>query len=661
MNECLRVPRYEQRPPCAGRRPLAGLRCAVGLILLLCLFPRLMAAEGMRLIDAHDHLRPGLPWRLQLAGQALPAAAFPLRLRVRLEAGPQVLAAADERIHDPRAWQLERSIYLLPETPLAADDLRWVAELAGSDGRSLGRLRGPLQSSGQLMQAAAGVRPDPDADPLLGLWWQQSEALLASQRLASLQHATRLLDRLATGAAALRRHRQQRIRQEAWRSPDDGSLQATLLALPETAAHGSVLWLHATGDDDGGLDWHPELPPSLQELRQHGQAILAPSPAGDGHWRDLARSRARAALAQAQVWLPESPPLLVADGAAADAGLWLLARSPWAWRGLLLIDPRPLPASDSRLAHPLPQQLHDPLAYAPQVTRCAVAVLHHSGAYAETLRQLRAADPSGLWQARSLRSNAELTTWLTRLTAPSRDGVWELRSPLPLDLGGIALVQPSDWGSAMILRGELSAGHLLASGIADLRSDFPIHSLNGRDWRPPAAAPGVHKRLGSCLGLPQLPLTEGFALVVGTGGHPGVTERNRRNAEAFLAAWEAHAHGSPPLIMADEPIPEDRHLICFGTPRTHPVLRRAWADAPPPLHWDERQVRFQDRSWLRDTSGLVLCWPDGTRPSRCVLAIAGERAPQLYGEGLPCAQLPDLSIIDGDGRLMQHVFSVDWQ
>ncbi len=637
------------------------------VLVLCCLLTSGIAAAQLQRVAGHDYIRPGLMWRLVLRGSQLPAGGPPLRLRVQLIADQQVLAASSLQLTNPATWQLDWPVQLIPDAPTTTASIHWTARLY-QDQQLLTQANGGLLSVQQLVEHARTVQPTTTAEPPLRFWWQQAMTLLrGSRRLGDWRLAAQLCQRLERPQAALAEHRKQSERLEAFISPDDGSLQPVRLWLPEgPPRRPSVVILHRPSQVPTKGSWRPALPETAQALLLAGHAVIQPYPAADIAWQDVAIRRLPAAVAAVAAWCPTQQPLLVAEGSAADAALVLLGQTPWSWTGALLLTPRPRPPQEPSSALPATWQawlasLPHPLSAAPQLSRCHLAVSGQTTAYADRLRAIAQADPTGLWLARPLPDKRSLLDWLGRIQAPSPAGAWEIRSPLPLDLGPLQLRQPQTWGEALLIRGELRSGELLATNLADLSLDWPLHHLNGNAWQPPSVDQPV-KRLGQCLGLPGLATSAPFAVVIGSGEHAGITARNQTNARSFLRAWGRHAHGQPSIYQDDDPaIPNETNLLCFGSPRSHRILQQAWASRPPPVRWQERELLLNERRFLRDDSAIILCWPDARQPHRCLVAIDGANAARLFQEGAPLQGLPDLSIIDGQDRLTQRIFTVDWR
>lgn len=211
---------------------------------------------------------------------------------------------------------------------------------------------------------------------------------------------------------------------------------------------------------------------------------------------------------------------------------------------------------------------------------------------------------------------------------PAGDRAWDgaARRRLDLALAAAAAVAPLD-----------AARGVVVAPVAVRDPPFPVQRTGARTdpawWRAVLAPP-----------LPAPPRPAGwadapFVVVVGTAEHAAAVAANRRLAEAFRAAWAAHAHAVLDLVddTVDPAVLVDRNLVLVGNPRSNRVLARL---APSlPFAWDHRVVTAPDgRTILRATGPSLACTarlPDG----RSLLVLDG--APPPWGDGLPLAGQPD--------------------
>jgi hypothetical protein len=141
-----------------------------------------------------------------------------------------------------------------------------------------------------------------------------------------------------------------------------------------------------------------------------------------------------------------------------------------------------------------------------------------------------------------------------------------------------------------------------------------------------------------------------FMLVVGTGEHAAARRANRRLADAFRAAWAAHAHAIAPELpdTADVAALAGRNLVLIGNPRSNRVLANLGLQLP--VVWDHRQVSGPGGFTAVRAAGPAIALSARLADGRAVLILDGAAPP--WGDGLPLADRGDSLLIppDGDGR-----------
>jgi hypothetical protein len=159
---------------------------------------------------------------------------------------------------------------------------------------------------------------------------------------------------------------------------------------------------------------------------------------------------------------------------------------------------------------------------------------------------------------------------------------------------------------------------------------------------------------------PALDYADGpFSVVLGSGEHAAALEQVRRNGRAFLDAWAARSQGDADWYWdreAEALLTADRHLVCFGNPRSNGLLARLFPEGRGlPLRWDLRQISHpaSGRSWLRDQSTVVLRLPHPRHPGRWLYLCDGPDLAPLLGEALPLAGIDGLVLIDHEGQFFR--------
>lgn len=216
---------------------------------------------------------------------------------------------------------------------------------------------------------------------------------------------------------------------------------------------------------------------------------------------------------------------------------------------------------------------------------------------------------------------------------------------------GMAVVEPYPAGDrdghGVLAR---RAAALLVLAGTELPAGLPLHVVDPARGDPARAAtwttaPGLLPappagHLAAWAGGP-------FVVVVGSSEHLAAARANRALAEAFVAAWAAHAHGIPPVVDERSFDPgrwRGHHLVLIGNPRSNRV---AAAVLPAlPLTWDDREVRWPQGASARSARAAVaLCVP--LAADRVALLLDG--GPAWAPTGLPLADARGDWLVRGAG------------
>lgn len=518
-----------------------------------------------------------------------------------------------------------------------------------------------------------------DRDPLPWLWVEQAAALAqAAPSVATVNALTALDDALegwlagtrpvaTPGSTALR----------ALRDPVDGSVQPYRVHLPSGAGPWPVaLLLTRQAGTPAKERWPGPDPQLLAAARAAGCALVEPYPAGDPGWSGLGPGRAGRTLdaaLTADPRLARAPVALIGAGAGAQAAVLLAEQRPDAWAAVVLVEaiwneppgggverwlagrhvggtrPEHLAATPVAVCGPTPPGLR------PWLARLRAA----GGVPSE---DLPAPTDPGLW------------TWLAAARATPGPGLGVAREYLawePGPLGPVRVEELSTWGEPGRVGWRPGPPPALTThGIARLAApDAPPDLIrDGRRFAAPRGRPDpARKVLGQACG-PLAAYADGpFTVVVGGAENEAAAVANRELAQAFAAAWIAHAQGAP-RVVADRDFRaaehDGRHLVLIGNPRSNAVLRALVADGLRlPVTWDERSVRIGALTWPRaERRSIALAWPHPARDGRLLVVLDG--APGWAGRGLPLAGLPDLAVGPAPGSerpSLRQLFASDWR
>jgi hypothetical protein len=641
------------------------------------------AAGGLRLVRSDEVVRLGLVFRCRVE-RAVDSAEFdrgPVVVQVALEQAGRQLAADEFTL--ARLGQLRDGleIALVPQAPAPSDEPAMLHVVVANPQRSaiqrLDReLTTPLRLQRALERAYRRVLDDPHGRvaPLPALWAEQAGELMASG--ASLRTCAFLAELAARMSAWREDQRPVPLASAtlALRDPVDGSVQPLRLHLPaDPAAAPLALVLGDARETPGKAAW-PALPAAwLAAAQAAGVAVVEAYPAGDAAWRGVGPRRALLALAaagQACPTLHGERVALVGVGSGAAAAIALAEQQPDRWASLTLVDaalPSPPDAADGALGG---LALLQPGARPAHLVGLQVAMVGDADAGAAA------------WQRRLERAGGES---LTGFQDPSGPAFWsaiaravslparEYVVPAPGRYGPVLVEQLAAWGAAASLRVEAEAPLRLAtSGIARLALAVPGPALvDGQPIRTGSAPPAPSKAAGQAQGPLSGYADAPFVVVVGTGEHAAAAADNRQLAQAFLAAWSAHAQGRPPQVDDRALGPGDfpgRNLVLIGNTRSNAVLKQlAEQDRAFPIAWDSRSLTTLGSSFLRsEHRAVALAWPHPAHDGRLLVVLDGAPAWRDQGRlrGVPLAGLPDLVVggeHPGDPPALQKLFDNRWR
>lgn len=644
----------------------------LGILALLAAISPVSAGEAPALAiePGEAWVRAGLAFRCRVA-TAAPTddpARGPYRLHLGLVQGGATLAeAAFELVN---LGQLEQGVEavlfprpaggVLDERPVLLQAVLTnpaISEVARAERRldTPLALQRALEADWQAFRQGGPTAPEP------ALWFEQAgERMLEGASLAALAELAAIRARLAewrsgrwapaAGDAEL-----------AIRDPVDGSVQPYRVHLPPGAARAPVVLALLGGEAPVGKARWPALPEAwLAAARSAGVAVVQAYPAGDRSWTGVAPRRALLALADACARLPRldgARVALVGGAAGATGAIALAERHPGRFVALALVAPRL--ASEAWDAVPRPDQPGGRPAH------LVALPLFISGD----------GDPAiAAWHARVARAGGTPTVgfpgpetpafWSTLARSAAPGAPRELVFPVPARHGTVTVERLARWGEPGFVRWD-GPHTLRAVGIAALTCSDRAVAIAGLE--PVAAPAGPRKAFGQATG-PLAAYADGpFVVVVGTGEHLAARRDNRALADAFVAAWAAHAHGRPPLVEDAAFVAVDwqhHHLVLIGNARSNRVLAALQSKAVGlPARWDARNLMVGARTWPRhERRAFALAWPHPAADGRLLVVLDG--APAWSAEGPPLAGLPDLVVgaaAPGDGPALRVTMDGAWR
>ena len=629
----------------------AGVRT---LLLFILLLPFLLtAADHLRIADCDAVVRPGLPFRCRIerdpgteSGKgpwtlmvALNQNGIPVvNLDFAIERLAQVRAGIDAVLLPPRGISDQAPLRLHVVLASASRDLIEQSERILPTPAFLWR---EAERAGRRALAVGDdVRPR--------LWLEQAtelahlnQSLFHLDRLASL---TRRLDAWAAGERPVTTA--SGGLELAFADPVDSSVQPLRLHLPVGDVRAIAVLLGNHPAPVIKAEWNGPAAAWLAAASASGLAVVEVYPAGDRFWNGVGLRRAGCALAAARAtWPPlaRAPAALVGIGAGAGGAVALAEREPLLWHGLGLIAPRPFDDAETGDAAQLWSGLNRPGRWPGNLANLPIIC---SGPLPDRLE---------IWRGRLESAGGSL---VANLAEPNIPAFWR-------SLADNAAVQPRPpqrWTVQDPGRyGDVTVQALTTWGVPGTLV------ATGQGWTAEGLVLGLGGTKGKIFGRATGPLaayaTGPFVVVVGTAEHAASVADNRELAARFIAAWRAHAHGTPPLIDDSAFRARDwprHHLVLVGNPRSNRVLATLVDAENLPLLWDGRELRCGEIRLLRSLRAPVaLCQPHPANDGRLLVILDG--APAWTGSGLPLAGAPDLVLGPPEQPLMRRLFSNDWR
>ena len=639
-------------------------------------------APTLTITDADALVRQGVLHRCQvlLVGTIGDA---PATLTVALLQGNRELARVDLALGAGDQLRHPARVVLGPVTAVDPTGAlpRLVASLDGAGVRLTATrvLALPAAAQARLQTLYDRLRASGDQDPLPWLWVEQGAALAQSAPSVANTRALLALDDAIeawlAGTRTVAVAGGSTVR--ALRDASDGSVQPYRVHLPAgTGPWPVALLLNRMAAAPAKESWPGPEPALIAAARAAGYALIEAYSAGDVGWNGLGPLRARRALDAAlagDARLARTPVALIGLGAGAQAAVLLAEQSPDAWAALLLVDA----GWSEPPAEGLERWLAGRHLGGTRAEHLASTPIAIAGATPPAMRpwlaRLRAAGavPS---EGLPAPSQPDCWAWLAAARVTPGPGLRVARDYVawePGALGPLRIDELSTWGEPGRIGWRPGPPPALTTrGVArlDVPDAQPGLTVDGRRFAAPRGRSALPaKVVGQACG-PLAAYADGpFTLVIGTTEHDAAAAANGDLAQAFAAAWIAHAHGTPRHVLDRDFRAEQhlgRHLVLVGNPRSNGVLRALVADGLRlPVTWDERNLRIGEQSWPRaERRALALAWPHPAHDGRLLVVLDG--APAWGLRGLPLAGLPDLALGPGPDSTrptLRRLFACDWR
>ncbi len=624
-------------------------------------------------------VRTGLVWRATVTG-SIPEAHFesgPYQMRVTLTQAETVIASED--IYLTKLGQLVPGVHLaLPINPSQRPDQPITALVTVTN-----QQQRYTQVAQQLLETPISIQRSleshhktalerqPVLDPLPALWFEQVGELMLGQANLQTCEALRSLEQQISNWLA---HGTLDSTLQALRDPIDGSLQPWRLHMPiSDSVRAVVLTLRSDESPLRKSAWPPLPPTWINAARSNHIAMIEIYAAGDRDWSGVANARARIVLAHALKMYPTLQGVpVVAFGVdrGAQGAIALIEQTPEFFSALALFNPV---ISQSESPSLSPQfEWHN-------LQRSGMRPAHLVG----TPIILNAVENAG---ARSWLARMRLTSTLITddTDSPQSAKFWQkcaesqtMTSPnewlvlTPGRYGRVIVDEMNEWGITGTLHWR-TPKELITTGIKRFRvTDGASIVVNGSPYReivsPKDSTSSPRKVFGQAVGSAESYAERAFTLVIGTGESAAALSANRALANAFTAAWVAHAHGRPRTIDDSQFKAEEqlgRHLVLVGNSRSNSVLAKLLTNITAfPATWTTRTLTIADKNWLRsEQRPVAITWPHPANDGRVLLILDG--SPRWLQPGLPLATVPDLALgsmaSESEPELWRN-FSNDWR
>jgi hypothetical protein len=650
-------------------------------ILWLCVVMNGIAAESWSIsFSSYEPVvRTGMVWRATVTG-SIPETQFdagPYQMQISLNQAGTVIASED--IYLTKLGQLVLGVQLVlpinssqrPDQPITA--LVTVTNRQQRDTQVAQQILATPISIQRSLESHLKTALERHAvlDPLPALWFEQAGELMLGQANLQTCEALRSLDQQITQWLT---HGILDSTLQALRDPIDGSLQPWRLHMPiADTVHAVVLTLR-TGESTLRKSAWPTLPPAwINAARSNHIAMIEVYAAGDRDWSGIALTRARLVLAHALKMHPslQGVPLIAFGvGRGAQGAIALIEQTPEQFSALALHNPVIMqnespslsPQSEwQRLQHSGTRPAH--IVGTPIISSAIEDPGARSWLARMRLTQTPITDDVGSpQQANFWQRCAESKS----VTPPSE---WIVLTPGRY--GRVIVDEMNEWGITGTLHWR-TPNELITTGIKQVRViDGAKVVVNGSLYREitnPNTSKSLPRKVFGQAGGPAKSYAErAFTLVIGTGESAAALSSNRALANAFTAAWVAHAHGRPRTIDDSQFKEEEqlgRHLVLVGNTRSNSVLAKLLTNTTTfPATWTTRTLTIEDKNWLRsEHRPIAITWPHPANDGRVLLVLDG--SPRWLQPGLPLTMVPDLALghmtTENEPEIWRN-FSNDWR
>ena len=651
------------------------------LILWLCLLMNGIAAESWSISFSSFEpvVRTGMVWRATVTG-SIPEAQFdagPYQMQVSLTQAGTIIASED--IYLKKLGQLVPGVQLvLPINPSQNPDqpITALVTVTNQQQRDTQVVRQQLVtpiSIQRTLEAHLKTALERQAvlDPLPALWFEQAGELMLGQANLQTCEALRSLEQQITHWLA---HGTVDSTLQALRDPIDGSLQPWRLHMPIADTVRTVVLTLRTGESTLRKSAWPTLPPTwINAARSNHIAMIEVYAAGDRDWSGVANTRARFVLAHALKMYPTLqgvPVVAFGVGRGAQGAIALIEQTPELFSALALHNPVIIQSESPSLSPQFEwQKLQRPGMRPAHIvgTPIILSAMEEAGARSWLARLRLTQTPiiddvgspqsANFWQ-RCADSHS--------VTPPSE---WIVLAPGRY--GRVIVDEMNEWGITGTLHWR-TPNELITTGIKQVRiTDGAKVLVNGSPYReianPKASISSPRKVFGQAGGPAKSYAERAFTLVIGTGESAAALSANRALANAFTAAWVAHAHGRPRTIDDSQFKEEeqlDRHLVLVGNTRSNSVLTKLLTNTTTfPATWTTRTLTIENKNWLRsEQRPVAITWPHPANDGRVLLVLDG--SPRWLQPGLPLATVPDLALgrmaSENEPKIWRN-FSNDWR